>query len=115
MTYAPFVRRLLLGVVLSFSAAAVPVVCLPESVEAQVRPQRQELEARIRQAFRNRVRQELQLTRDEVPALTEVWEWSEGERRSIAQRTRNLNDRATTDCGMHCRKPPVLPESAFSR
>lgn len=56
--------------------------------------QRQQLEQRVRRAFQNRVRQDLQLTAAEVPQLTEVIRWSEGLRRGIAQRTRELNVRA---------------------
>jgi hypothetical protein len=56
--------------------------------------QRQQLEQRVRRAFQNRVRQDLQLTAAEVPQLTEVIRWSEGLRRGIALRTRELNTRA---------------------
>jgi len=75
--------------------------------------QRQQLENRVRQAFQNRVRQELALTRTEIPRVTEVVRWSEGERRQIARRTRQLNARATAflrDGGTEAEARQILEE-----
>lgn len=78
---------------LPMSGGDIGVGATPVAAQATDLP-RQQVENRIRQAFQNRVRQELQLTRDEVPQLTEVVQWSEGQRREIARRTRQLSARA---------------------
>lgn len=88
--------RMWMRVLLVLALTCVPATVSAPNVEAQAVPaQRQELERRIRRAFQNRVRQDLQLTQSEVQSLAEVVQWSEQERRGIARRTRELNLRAT--------------------
>lgn len=89
-----FAGLLAVGLVALPASGGTPMVgATPVAAQATDLP-RQQVENRIRQAFQNRVRQELQLTRDEVPQLTEIVQWSEAQRRDIAQRTRQLNVRA---------------------
>ncbi len=84
--------------VLALAAILAVAGSAPRTSEAQaVSPQeRRELERRVRQAFQNRVRQELRLTGPEMESLREVISWSEGERSRIAVETRELNGRVAT-------------------
>lgn len=68
----------------------------PLAAQAPDRAQnRVELERRVRQAFVNRLRQELRLTPDEISALEEVIRWSEAERQAVAAESRALTERVT--------------------
>ena len=76
------------GVVLALILALVPSALVGQARGVD----RQQLESRIRQAFQNQIRQQLELSPGETSELTEVVQWSEGQRRQIAERTRQLND-----------------------
>ncbi len=80
--------------VLALISVIALLAALPVGAEAQANAQeRRDLERRVRQAFQNRIRQELRLTPPEMESLREVISWSEGERSRIATETRDLNGR----------------------
>ena len=63
---------------------------LPAPGSAQAGPPRAELQERVRRAFLERIRTELDLSRDEGARLRDVLEWSEAERRQVAFETRQI-------------------------
>ncbi len=84
----------MIGVVRTVLLASVLVAGAVTSAHAQAGEQpatREQLERRLRQAFFNRIRQELRLSPNEVRSLEEVIRWSETERQTIAATTRELN------------------------
>ena len=82
----------------SLSACMVVMACAlaapaPTNAQVQENTPRTELERRVRQAFQNRVRQDLALSAEEARRLARVIQWSGAERRAIAVDTRALNRR----------------------
>jgi len=62
----------------------------PQATEAQDAQARSQLEQRVRRAFADRLRTELELSTDQISGLERVMAWSDEQRRSVALDNRQV-------------------------